>query len=221
MNDHSQTGIGMTSQRTRDRLARRLASSGIHHEQVLTAMANVPRHLFVDEALAHRAYEDTALPIGSGQTISQPYVVALMTQTLLNEPRQRILELGTGSGYQAAILSRIVTKVFSVERYRSLHQRADELLRSLKYRNVRCLHADGFGGWPEQGPFDGIIVTAAPASLPEALFDQLEVGGRLVAPVGGDESQELWAIDRTRTGYVEQVIERVRFVPLLSGLVRA
>lgn len=213
-------GIGMTSQRTRDRLVRRMVEAGIRHEGVLQALSRVPRHLFVDEALAHRAYEDTALPIGSGQTISQPYIVALMTQTLLNAPRRRVLELGTGSGYQAAVLSLLVDKVFSVERYKALLARADARFAELRLRNIRTLHADGFSGWPEQGPFDGILLTAAPRQLPEVLFDQLEVGGRLIAPVGDGETQELWAIDRTRNGFEEQMLERVRFVPLLSGVVR-
>jgi protein-L-isoaspartate(D-aspartate) O-methyltransferase len=210
-------GIGMTSQRTRDRLVKRLRDHGIVDERVLDVIRELPRHIFVDEALAHRAYEDTALPIGHGQTISQPYIVALMTQTLLDVPRERILEIGTGSGYQAAVLAKLVKRVFTVERIQPLIERAEARLRALKLRNVRVKYDDGNVGWPEQAPFDGIIVTAAARSVPSALTEQLGVGGRMVIPVGGDETQELRVIDKTEEGVREESLELVRFVPLLRG----
>jgi protein-L-isoaspartate(D-aspartate) O-methyltransferase len=210
-------GIGMTSQRTRDRLVKRLRDHGIVDERVLDVIRELPRHIFVDEALAHRAYEDTALPIGHGQTISQPYIVALMTQTLLDVPRERILEIGTGSGYQAAVLAKLVKRVFTVERIQPLIERAEARLRALKLRNVRVKYDDGNLGWPEQAPFDGIIVTAAARSVPSALTEQLGVGGRMVIPVGGDETQELRVIDKTEEGIREESLELVRFVPLLRG----
>jgi protein-L-isoaspartate(D-aspartate) O-methyltransferase len=210
-------GIGMTSQRTRDRLVKRLRDHGIVDERVLDVIRELPRHIFVDEALAHRAYEDTALPIGHGQTISQPYIVALMTQTLLDVPRERILEIGTGSGYQAAVLAKLVKRVFTVERIQPLIERAEARFRALKLRNVRVKYDDGNVGWPEQAPFDGIIVTAAARSVPSALTEQLGVGGRMVIPVGGDEAQELRVIDKTEEGVREESLELVRFVPLLRG----
>jgi protein-L-isoaspartate(D-aspartate) O-methyltransferase len=210
-------GIGMTSQRTRDRLVKRLRDHGIVDERVLDVIRELPRHIFVDEALAHRAYEDTALPIGHGQTISQPYIVALMTQTLLDVPRERILEIGTGSGYQAAVLAKLVKRVFTVERLQPLIERAEARFRALKLRNVRVKYDDGNVGWPEQAPFDGIIVTAAARSVPSALTEQLGVGGRMVIPVGGDETQELRVIDKTEEGVREESLELVRFVPLLRG----
>jgi len=210
-------GIGMTSQRTRDRLVKRLRDHGIVDERVLDVIRELPRHIFVDEALAHRAYEDTALPIGHGQTISQPYIVALMTQTLLDVPRERILEIGTGSGYQAAVLAKLVKRVFTVERIQPLIERAEARFRALKLRNVRVKYDDGNVGWPEQAPFDGIIVTAAARSVPSALTEQLNVGGRMVIPVGGDEAQELRVIDKTEEGVREESLELVRFVPLLRG----
>jgi protein-L-isoaspartate(D-aspartate) O-methyltransferase len=214
------TGIGMTSQRTRDRLAQRLRESGITNERVLAAVAAVPRHAFVDEALAHRAYEDTALPIGHGQTISQPFTVALMTQTLLDVPRPRVLEVGTGSGYQTAILARMrpdVRRIFTIERLALLSQRAEARLAGLRITGARFRHGDGYEGWPEEGPFDGILVTAAPPVVPEALLQQLKVGGRLVVPVGGDEVQELKVVDRTERGFRVDTVEYVRFVPLVKG----
>ncbi|MFK7913590.1 MAG: protein-L-isoaspartate(D-aspartate) O-methyltransferase [Pseudomonadales bacterium] len=215
--DHQ--GIGMTSRRTRERLVQRLASQGIHNTAVLEAIASVPRHLFVDEALAHRAYEDTALPIGHGQTISQPFVVALMTQTLLNQPRGHVLEVGTGCGYQTAILAGLVTKVSSVERIEALSQRAGQQLRELKVRNVRMRHGDGYQGWAGQGPFDGIVVTAAPQQVPQALLDQLAPGGRMLVPVGGNGVQELKVFDRDESGELRvDTIDYVRFVPLVQGV---
>jgi protein-L-isoaspartate(D-aspartate) O-methyltransferase len=214
------TGSGMTSQRTRDRLVARLREKGISHDAVLTAMGKIPRHIFVDEALAHRAYEDTALPIGYGQTISQPFIVALMTQTLLSAPRSRVLEVGTGSGYQTAVLAALrplVRRVFSVERLRDLSQRAEQRLHAMGSRSVRFRHADGYQGWAEEGPFDGILVTAAPPEVPQALLDQLAPGGRMVVPVGGDGVQELKVYDRTENGHSVETLEYVRFVPLLKG----
>ncbi|HEY5647658.1 MAG TPA: protein-L-isoaspartate(D-aspartate) O-methyltransferase [Pseudomonadales bacterium] len=217
-------GIGMTSQRTRNRLVQRLRDKGISDETVLAAMAAVPRHIFIDEALAHRAYEDTALPIGQGQTISQPFVVALMTQTLLDRPRNRVLEVGTGSGYQTAVLATVgkhdgrLGKVFSVERLGSLIERARERLGAMGVRNVRFRHGDGYQGWPEEGPFDGILVTAAPRMVPEALLDQLAPGGRLVVPVGGDNVQQLTVYDRSESGVERTTLDRVRFVPLVKGI---
>ena len=213
-------GIGMTSQRTRDRLVARLREKGIQNEDVLAAIARVPRHIFVDEALAHRAYEDTALPIGYGQTISQPFIVALMTQALLSAPRSRVLEVGTGSGYQTAILASLkplVRRVFSMERLKDLVERAEQRLYAMGSRSVRFRHGDGYEGWPEEGPFDGIIVTAAPPEVPRALLDQLAVGGRLVVPVGGDGVQELKVYDRTESGHTVEIMEYVRFVPLVKG----
>lgn len=217
-------GIGMTSQRTRNRLVERLREKGISDESVLSAVAAVPRHIFVDEALAHRAYEDTALPIGQGQTISQPFVVALMTQTLLDRPRTRLLEVGTGSGYQTAILATIgkldgrIGKVFTVERLGSLIERARERLTAMGARSVRFRHGDGYQGWPEEGPFDGILVTAAPRVVPEALLEQLAPGGRLVVPVGADSIQELTVYDRTERGIERRTVDQVRFVPLVKGI---
>lgn len=218
MSNFDLVGIGMTSQRTRDRLVSRLRGAGISDERVLAAIGDVPRHIFVDEALAHRAYEDTALPIGHGQTISQPYIVALMTQTLLNVPRERVLEIGTGSGYQAAVLAHLVKRVYTVERIGALIDRAKARFRALKLRNVYVKYDDGNLGWPEQAPLDGIIVTAAARSVPETLIDQLAVGGRMVIPVGDDDTQELRVIDRTEEGVREERIEFVRFVPLLRGV---
>ncbi len=221
MNKFDLDGIGMTSQRTRDRLVRRLTEQGISDEIVLSALSSVPRHIFVDEALAHRAYEDSALPIGQGQTISQPFVVALMTQTLLDQPRPRILEVGTGSGYQTAILASLpglVSKVYSIERLLPLLDRAQERILAMRCYNVRYRHGDGYLGWPEDAPFDGILVTAAPRSVPQVLLEQLAPGGRMVVPVGGDEIQELQVFDRTEDGFSMQTVEYVRFVPLLKGV---
>ncbi len=212
-------GIGMTSQRTRDRLVARLREHGITNERVLAVIGEVPRHIFIDEALSHRAYEDTALPIGHGQTISQPFIVALMTQTLLNQPRERVLEIGTGSGYQTTVLAALVPQVFTVERIQPLIERARERFRALKLRNVRVKYDDGNMGWEDRGPYDGIIVTAAARNVPDALLDQLDVGGRMVIPVGDERAQELKVIDRTEDGLREERLEYVRFVPLLRGTI--
>jgi protein-L-isoaspartate(D-aspartate) O-methyltransferase len=219
VNDFDLRGIGMTSQRTRDRLVKRLRDHGINDERVLDVIGAVPRHIFIDEAMAHRAYEDTALPIGHGQTISQPFIVALMTQALLNRPRVRVLEIGTGSGYQTAVLAALVKRVYTVERIAPLIERARDRFRALKMRNVRVKYDDGNLGWPEQGPFDGVIVTAAARSVPEALLAQLDMDGRLVIPVGDDSVQELKVIDRTEDGLRESSLEYVRFVPLLRGTI--
>jgi protein-L-isoaspartate(D-aspartate) O-methyltransferase len=209
-------GIGMTSQRTRDRLIQRLREEGIRDERVLEAMRNVPRHLFVDEALATRAYEDTALPIGQGQTISQPYIVALMTQTLLAGGRlKKVLEVGTGSGYQTAVLAQLVDEIYSVERIEPLMKLARRRLRELGCRNVHTKLFDGSWGWKEHAPYDGIIVTAAPAEVPPALLEQLAPGGRLIIPVGGTAMQELLLVQHTDKGLSQERLELVNFVPLV------
>lgn len=210
-------GIGMTSQRTRDRLVQRLRSEGVKDSRVLEAIGSTPRHLFVDEALASRAYEDTALPIGYGQTISQPYVVARMTEQLLTAEPQTVLEVGTGSGYQAAILAKLVTKVYSTERIETLATLARQRFRKLGYRNIRVQHSDGSWGWPQFGPFDAIIVTAGGAEIPQALLEQLKVGGRLLMPLGGRSQQTLVAVRRTPTGFERIDLEPVVFVPLVGG----
>lgn len=209
----------MTSERTRRRLVERLEKQGIRHPGVLGAMQEVPRHLFVDEALASRAYEDTALPIGHQQTISQPFVVALMTELVLGEgtPPTRVLEIGTGSGYQTAVLARLVTLVYTVERVDALAQRSKALFQKLKIRNVVCRHGDGNGGWPAHGPFGGILLTAAPKSIPDALLQQLAPGGRLVAPVGNRSAQQLQMVTRSSSGFETTMHQMVHFVPMLSG----
>ena len=212
-------GIGMTSQGTRDRLVRRLRDHGIGDERVLRAIATTPRHEFVDEALSSRAYEDTALPIGLGQTISQPWVVAKMTEALLDGGSpQKVLEVGTGSGYQAAILACLVPQVFTVERIEELLKLARRRFHKLGLNNIYTRHADGHLGWPSQAPFDGIIVTAAATSVPQELIDQLRPGGILVAPVERGPMQRLLAIRRTEEGFEENDLGGVIFVPLLSGL---
>ena len=218
-------GIGMTSQRTRDRLVRRLVDDGISDADVLDVIATVPRHIFVDEALAHRAYENSALPIGLGQTISQPFMVALMTAALLDVPRPRVLEVGTGSGYQTAVLASLVprvTKVYSVERMMPLVTRAQERLQAMGVTNVRFKHGDGYEGWPSESPFDGILVTAAPRVVPETLLEQLAPGGRLIVPVGDDGVQELKVYDRSKepgvAEFTADTMEYVHFVPLLKGV---
>ncbi len=211
-------GIGMTSQRTRDRLIARLREKGIDDDRVLSVMAQVPRHLFIDEALASRAYEDDALPIGCGQTISQPYIVALMTSALLGDsvPR-RVLEVGTGCGYQTAILASLVDEVYTVERIESLMSKARRRLIGMQHRNIRYQFSDGSLGWPEHAPFDAIITTAAAPEMPDALKDQLVEGGRLIIPVGARMGQELRLITRTADGFTDQLLELVNFVPLVSG----
>ncbi len=212
-------GIGMTSQRTRDRMMRRLRERGISNESVISTMGRVPRHLFVDEAMATRAYEDDALPIGEGQTISQPYAVARMTEVLLeNGVPDRVLEVGTGSGYQAAVLSQLVDVVFTVERIRSLYEKARSRFRALQYRNVHSRHTDGSWGWASNGPYDAIMVTAAPVTVPEPLLEQLAVGGRMIVPVGQQESvQTLKVITRSSAGFEIVDLSDVKFVPFLSG----
>lgn len=211
-------GIGMTSQRTRARMIERLREKGIRHEAVLAAMATVPRHLFVEEALASRAYEDTALPLGMGQTISQPFVVARMIELLLSGRSSlgKTLEVGAGCGYQAAVLAQLTKEVYAVERLGPLLEKAKANMRALQQFNVRLKHADGQFGLPEAGPFDSIIVAAAGVSVPQALLEQLAVGGRLVLPVGTTE-QYLSFIERTPQGFTEARLDAVRFVPLLAG----
>jgi protein-L-isoaspartate(D-aspartate) O-methyltransferase len=215
------SGIGMTSARTRERLVQRLQERGIADRRVLDRIRTVPRHLFMDEALASRAYEDTALPIGFGQTISQPYVVARMTEALLADGAvPRVLEIGTGCGYQSAVLSPLVEKIYTVERIQSLLGRARRNLRELRIRNVNFRHDDGNVGWAGRAPFDGILMTAAPHSVPPVLFEQLRVGGRLIAPVGPDGRQELYCYTKGEARIARQSLGTVSFVPLLSGVVR-
>ena len=196
MNRVDLNGIGMTSQRTRERLIQRLVDQGIDNHQVLDVIRTTPRHLFLDEAMAHRAYEDVALPIGFQQTLSQPYIVARMTELLLEGGApERVLEIGTGSGYQTAILAQLVDEVYSVERIKPLQQKARQRIRQLKLRNVQMNHADGGMGWAERGPFDGILAAAAPESIPQELLHQLAPGGRLVIPVGERPSScTLWIV---------------------------
>lgn len=211
-------GIGMTSQRTRDRLVQRLQEEGITNLQVLEMISRTPRHIFVDEALASRSYEDTALPIGHGQTISQPYVVARMTAALLESgPLDKVLEVGTGSGYQAAIIAPLAGQVYSVERILPLLEQARERIAELQLRNVRLKHSDGSWGWPEFAPYDAIIATAAPEEVPESLLQQLAMGGRLVMPVGPQGVQDLVLLTRTPDGIEREVLDKVSFVPMLGG----
>ncbi len=211
-------GIGMTSQRTRDRMLNRLREQGIKDEITLAAMGEIPRHIFIDEALSTRAYEDVSLPIGFGQTISQPYTVAKMTEILrAGSHLKKVLEIGTGCGYQTAVLSKVANEVYSVERISPLLMKARNHLRELRMRNIKLKHADGSMGLPELAPFDGIIVTAAASHVPEDLLAQLEVGGRMVIPVGTEE-QTLYLIERKDIhDYKQTKLEAVRFVPLLGG----
>ncbi len=212
----STEGIGMTSLRTRERLIQRLREEGVKDERVLEVIRITPRHLFVDEALATRAYEDSALPIGHGQTISQPYIVALMTQALLAEgPVQKVLEVGTGSGYQTAVLAALVEEVYSVERIEPLMRSARRRLHQLGIRNVHTRLSDGNGGWQQYAPYDGIVVTAAPNEIPESLLEQLAQGGRMVIPVGGPSAQELQLIRRGTRSYTHERLGFVSFVPLV------
>jgi protein-L-isoaspartate(D-aspartate) O-methyltransferase len=213
------SGIGMTSQRTKQRMIDRLRDKGIKDESVLAAMFAVPRHLFVDEALASRAYDDVSLPINFNQTISQPYIVARMIEIMRNDAAMgRVLEIGTGCGYQAAVLSHLASEVYSMERIAPLHERAKKQLRELKLRNVTLRYADGCAGLPEVAPFDGIIMAAAAPTLLPALREQLKVGGRMVLPVGMQE-QSLYLIERDDKGFRETKLESVKFVPLLMGKV--
>ena len=211
-------GIGMTSGRTRLRMVEMLRRDGITDERVLGAMTEVPRHLFVDEGIASRAYEDVELPIGHGQTISSPSIVAHMTQLLMEkQPMGKVLEIGTGCGYQAAVLGKLVKEVYTLERIAPLMDKARRHLRDLRYYNIRFKHADGHAGYPEGAPYDGILIAASATRVPDALKQQLAVGGRMVLPVGTDD-QWLYVVDRTDKGFVEQKREPVRFVPLLPGI---
>ena len=214
-------GIGMTSQRTRDRLIRRLQDQGIDNEAVLDVMRRIPRHLFVDEALAHRAYEDTALPIGYAQTISQPYIVALMTQRLLDPGMPNsVLEIGTGCGYQTAVLANIFPQVYSVERIEALYRQAKKRLAELDLFNVQLRHTDGSSGWPNPNyRFDRIIVTAACAQVPENLTAQLANDGVMIFPFDNGQDQTLTQITRTSRGLLSKPLEKVSFVPMLPGII--
>jgi protein-L-isoaspartate(D-aspartate) O-methyltransferase len=214
----NKAGIGMTSLRTRERMLVRLREQGIKDEVVLHAMGEIPRHIFVDDALATRAYEDVALPIGFAQTISQPYIVARMTEILRNGKQlNKVLEIGTGCGYQTAVLSKVAKEVLSVERIRPLVMKARGHLRTLKCSNVKLDYADGSNGLSEFAPFDGIIVTAAASHVPQELLEQLAVGGRMVIPVG-TSTQILHLIEKTATDYKQSKLEPVKFVPLLGGV---
>ena len=215
-NELSLRGSGLTSPRSRERLIERLQVMGISNKRVLEAVRHVPRHLFVDEAFAGRAYEDTALPIGLGQTISQPYMVARMTELLELTPDSRVLEIGTGSGYQTAILAHLVHHVCSVERIKGLQWQARRRLKQLDLHNVSTRHGDGWQGWQARAPFDAIIVTAAPPEIPTALLSQLDEGGILVLPVG-DEQQLLKRVRRRGGEFIIDTVEAVRFVPLVKG----
>ena len=218
--DAGVAGIGMTSARTRDRLVDRLKQQGIKSEPVLEVIRNTPRHLFIEEAMAHKAYEDTALPIGFDQTISQPYIVARMTELLLEDgPLRTVLEVGTGSGYQTAVLAQVADRVFSVERIGALHRRAESALARAELTNVSLRHTDGNDGWPTSMKFDGIMVTAASKSLPKSLTGQLAMDGRLVIPVEQEGEQALCLICRTESGFTHELIEPVHFVPMLEGVI--
>jgi protein-L-isoaspartate(D-aspartate) O-methyltransferase len=220
LSDRNHRGIGMTSQRTRDRLIQRLQQQGIKNEQVLDVMRRVPRHLFVDEALAHRAYEDTALPIGYGQTISQPFIVAYMTQLLLEDGNaSSVLEIGTGCGYQTAVLASIFPQVYSVERIEALHQQAKKRLAEFEIYNVQLRHTDGIEGWPNLTyRFERIMMTAACSEIPEALAAQLTPGGIMVLPFDNGVDQTMTRLTRSSEGLVSEALEKVVFVPLLPGL---
>jgi protein-L-isoaspartate(D-aspartate) O-methyltransferase len=214
-------GIGMTSERTKLRMIEQLRREGIDDERVLAAMTEIPRHAFVEEGIASRAYDDTPLPIGHGQTISSPTIVALMTQLLLEKassrPMEKVLEVGTGCGYQTAVLARLVKEVYTLERLAPLMDKARRHLRDLRFYNVRFKHVDGHGGYPEGAPYDGILITACATHVPQALKEQLAVGGRMVIPVG-IEDQWLYVVDRGEDGFTEQRREAVRFVPLVPGV---
>ena len=209
----------MTSRRTRERLVARLKEQGIRHPGVLKVMLETPRHLFIEDGFASRAYEDTALPIGFNQTISQPYIVARMTELLLESgPLEKVLEVGTGSGYQTAILAQLVNRVHSVERIHPLQQRARRCLQDLNLRNVRLKHSDGGWGWDEYAPYDAILATAAPSEIPESLLTQMARRGVMVIPVGQGRTQILKRITRTEVGFEVEEIEPVNFVPFLPGV---
>ena len=212
-------GIGMTSLRTRERMIKRLMEQGIRSNKILDVIRNTPRHIFMDEALASRAYEDTALPIGYNQTISQPYIVAKMTELLLAPSGRlaKVLEIGTGCGYQTAILAQLVDHVYSVERIAPLQKKAKDRLWDLKLKNVSYLHSDGGWGWESHAPYDGILVAAAPSEIPEMLLQQMAVGGVMVIPIGKGSSQRLQRVTRTESGYDVERLEPVVFVPFLSG----
>ncbi|TQV71592.1 protein-L-isoaspartate(D-aspartate) O-methyltransferase [Aliikangiella marina] len=214
-------GIGMTSQRTRSRLIQRLRDKGIIEENVLSVMEQTPRHIFIDEALSHRAYEDTSLPIGMGQTISQPYIVARMTELLvMSGPMNDVLEIGTGCGYQTSILAGVSRRVYTIERIKPLQKQAVDRFKALNLHNVTHRHGDGFLGWEEQAPFDAIIVTAAPDQIPQPLIDQLAIGGRMVTPVTlANGNQELYLVEKDEEGISSMKIEEVKFVPLLGGTI--
>lgn len=212
-------GAGITSLRARQRLVRQLRAQGITHPGVLDAILAVPRHVFVEEALVHRAYENVALPIGYRQTVSQPFIVARMTEMLLESgPLGNVLEIGTGSGYQAAVLAQVCERVFSVERIQALSRSARELLSRLKIDNVSLRYGDGAEGWPGKAPFDGIILTASPRDVPHELLTQLAPGGRLVAPVQHPNGQQqLVCYTHTEEAFVRDLLDPVCFVPMLSG----
>lgn len=218
LNNQKNAGIGMTSERTRRRLVEQVREMGVSNQEILDVMKSLPRHIFVEEALATRAYENTALPIGHGQTISQPYTVGLMTQTLLNVPRDKVLEIGTGCGYQTAILAPLCKQVVSVERIIKLHRQARDRLYDLGVRNVTFKHGDGFEGLRDSAPYDGILAAAVSEDVPEELIDQLAEGGRIVMPLGKGDRQVLIVIDKTSTGLFKEEVEAVRFVPRLAGL---
>lgn len=216
---HYLQGIGMTSRRTRERMIGRLQEQGIKNSAILAVMRGTPRHIFVDEALASRAYEDTALPIGYNQTISQPYIVAKMTELLLEKrPLANVLEIGTGCGYQTAVLAQLVEHVYTVERILPLQKKAQNYLADLALKNISHLHSDGGLGWPDYAPFDGILVSAAVETVPEMLLQQVAVGGVIVIPTIQDKGQALQRITRLTTGYQVEVLEPVSFVPFLSGI---
>jgi protein-L-isoaspartate(D-aspartate) O-methyltransferase len=214
-------GIGMTSQRTRERLLGRLMDQGISSMEVLDVLRSTPRHIFLDEALSHRAYEDVALPIGFNQTISQPYIVARMTEAILNSGSvTNVLEIGTGCGYQTAVIAQLAKSVYTVERIKPLQERARKNLKLLRLRNITYKHDDGSAGWDRHAPFDAIITTAAPQQTPQELLDQLAEGGRLIIPVGGEDYQELRLITRHGSEFTTEILNTVRFVPLLMGQVQ-
>ena len=218
--NQSLQGIGMTSLRTRERMIKRLADQGITNTKLLEVLRNTPRHIFVDEALASRAYEDVALPIGYNQTISQPYIVAKMTELLLRTSQRhlkKVLEIGTGSGYQTAVLAQLVDHIYSIERILPLQRKAKSYLWDLHLKNISFMYNDGHVGWKDYAPFDGILVSAAPAEVPEALLEQLAIGGTLVIPVGMSGRQHLQRITRTESGYDIEQFDSVSFVPFLSG----